>query len=105
MLTAIYGTYEIIDDLLEGDSNDEGHLSNLEAVFVQFKKFGLGVKLPKSGFLTPLWYILDYVFWSMVFNQPTKRSRPSKRYLPLGNVTELLSFLGMLVSLTNLIRK
>ena len=40
-----------MDDLLVGGTDDEEHLKNLEAVFKQFLKYGLRVKLPNCVFM------------------------------------------------------
>ena len=40
-----------MDDLLVGGVNDAEHLHTLEAVFQQFQKYGLRVKLPKCEFM------------------------------------------------------
>ena len=53
VLAGLGGTCVIMDDLLVGGSNDEGHLKNLEAVFGQFQKYGLRVKLPQRVFIAP----------------------------------------------------
>ena len=53
MLAGLGGTCVIMDDLLVGGSNDEGHLKNLEAVLGQFRKYGLRVKLPQCVFMAP----------------------------------------------------
>ena len=42
-----------MDDLLVGGVNDAEHLHKLEAVFQQFQKYGLRVKLPKCEFMAP----------------------------------------------------
>ena len=47
VLAGLNRTCVIMDDLLLGGVNDDEHLQNLEAVFEQFQKYGLRVKLPK----------------------------------------------------------
>lgn len=51
VLAGLDGTCAIMDDLLVGGSNDDGHLKNLEAVLRQFQKYGLRVKLPQCVFM------------------------------------------------------
>jgi len=46
VLAGLDGTCVIMDDLLVGGTNDDEHLKNLKAVYKQFLKFGLRVKLP-----------------------------------------------------------
>ena len=51
VLAGLNGTCAIMDDLLVGHVNNDEHLRNLEAVFQQFQKYGLRVKLPKCVFM------------------------------------------------------
>lgn len=53
VLAGLGGTCVIMDDLLVGGSNNEGHLKNLKAVLGQFQKYGLRVKLPQYVFMGP----------------------------------------------------
>ena len=75
--------------------NDDEHLKNLEAVFKQFLKFGLRVKLAKCVFMAP-----SVIYFGLHFSEKVKaiKEAPTSR-----NVTELRSFLGMLAALTNFI--
>ena len=63
VLAGIEGTCVIMDDLLVGGANDSEHLTNLEAVFKQFQKYGLSVKLPKCECLVP-----SVVYFGMRFS-------------------------------------
>lgn len=92
-------------DLLVGGVNDDEHLRNLEAVFQQFQKYGLRVKLPKRVFMAP-----SVIYFGLHFSargiQPTDEKVTAIQDVPtLGNVTELRSFLGMLAALGNFIPK
>ena len=105
VLAGLDGTCVIMDDLLVGGSNDEEHLRNLEAVFMQFKKFGLRVKLPKCVFMAP-----SVVYFGLRFSehglQPTDNKVQAIKEAPTPRkVTELRSFLGMVAALTNFIPK
>ena len=105
VLAEVDGTCVIMDDLLVGGSNDEEHLRNLEAVFMQFKKFGLRVKVPKCVFMAP-----SVVYFGLRFSeyglQPTDKKVQAIKEAPTPrNVTELRSFLGMVAALTNFIPK
>ena len=94
-----------MDDLLVGGVNNDEHLRNLEAVFQQFQKYGLRVKLSKCVFMAP-----SVIYFGLRFSergiQPTDdkvkaiRDEPTPR-----NVTELHCFLGMLAALSNFILK
>ena len=53
VLAGLDGTCVIMDDLLMGGATDDEHLRNLKAVFQQFQKYGLRVKLPKCVFMAP----------------------------------------------------
>jgi len=53
VLAGLNGTCVIMDDLLVGGANDDEHLRNLEAVFQQFHKYSLRVKLPNCVFMAP----------------------------------------------------
>ena len=103
--SAICGTCVIMDDLLVGGTNDDEHLKNLEAVFKQFLKFGLRVKLAKCVFMAP-----SVIYFGLHFSekglQPTDEKVQAIKEAPTPrNVTELRSFLGMLAALTNFISK
>ena len=83
--------------------NDDEHLKNLEAVFKQFLKFGLRVKLAKCVFMAP-----SVIYFGLHFSekelQPTDEKVKAIKEAPTSrNVTELRSFLGMLAALTNFI--
>ena len=95
----------IMDDLLVGGTNDDEHLRNLEAVFKQFLKFGLRVKLPKCMFMAP-----SVIYFELRFSerglQPTDEKVKAIKEAPTPrNVMELRSFLGKLAALTNFIPK
>ena len=95
----------ITDDLLVGGTNDDEHLKNLEAVFKQFLKFGLRVKLPKCVFMAP-----SVIYFGLRFSekglQPTDKKVKAIKDAPTPHsVTELRSFLGMAAALTNFIPK
>ena len=88
-----------------GGTNDDEHLKNLEAVFKQFLKFGLRVKLAKCVFMAP-----SVIYFGLHFSekglQPTDEKVKAIKEAPTPrNVTELRSFLGMLAALTNFIPK
>ncbi|XP_015750842.1 PREDICTED: uncharacterized protein K02A2.6-like, partial [Acropora digitifera] len=53
VLAGLNGTCVRMDDLLVGGVNNDEHLRNLEAVFHEFQKCGLRVKLPKRVFMAP----------------------------------------------------
>ena len=94
-----------MDDLLVGGVNDDEHLRNLEAVFQQFQKHGLRVKLPKCVFMAP-----SVIYFGLRFSargiQPTDERVKAIRDAPTPcNVTELRSFIGMLAALSNFIPK
>ena len=72
---------------------------------MQFKKFGLRVKLPKCVFMAP-----SMVYFGLRFSehglQPTDNKVQAIKEAPTPrNVTELRSFLGMVAALTNFIPK
>ena len=96
----------VIDDLLVGGTNDDEHLKNLEAVFKQFLKFGLRVKLVKCVFMAP-----SVIYFGLHFSekglQPTDKKVKAIKEAPTPrNVTELSSsFLGLLAALTYFIPK
>ena len=79
-------------DLLVGGVNDDEHLRNLEAVFQQFQRYGLRVKLRKCVFMAP-----SVIYFGLCFSargiQPTDEKVKAIRepYTPC-NVTELRSF-------------
>ena len=105
VLAGLNGTCVIMDDLLVGGVNDDEHLRNLEAVFQQFQKYGLRVKLPKCVFMAP-----SVIYFGLRFSergiQPTNEKVKAIRDAPTPrNVTELRSFLGMLAALSNFIPK
>ena len=105
VLAGLNGTCVIMDDLLVGGVNDDEHLRNLEAVFQQFQKYGLRVKLPKCVFMAP-----SVIYFGLRFSargiQPTDEKVKAIRDAPTPcNVTELRSFLGMLAALSNFIPK
>ncbi|KAK2566762.1 Transposon Tf2-6 polyprotein [Acropora cervicornis] len=105
VLTGLSGTCVIMDDQLVGGTNDDEHLKNLEAVFKQFLKFGLRVKLAKCVFTAP-----SVIYFGLHFSekglQPTDEKVQAIKEAPSPrNVTELRSFLGMLAALTNFIPK
>ena len=105
VLAGLDGTCVIMDDLLVGGTNDDEHLKNLGAVFKQFLKFGLRVKLPKCMFMAP-----SVIYFGLRFSerglQPTdERVKAIKEAPTSRNVMELRSFLGMLAALTNFIPK
>ena len=54
VLAGLNGTCIVLNDLLVGSVKDDKHLCNLEAVFQQFQKYGLRVKLP---YLLPEGYV------------------------------------------------
>jgi len=94
-----------MDDLLVGGANNDEHLRNLEAVFQQFQKYGLRVKLPKCVFMAT-----SVVYFGLCFSergiQPTDEKVKAIRDAPTpSNATELRSFLGMLAALSNFIPK
>ena len=81
------------------------NLKNLEAVFKQFLKFGLRVKLPKCMFMAP-----SVIYFGLRFSerglQPTDEKVKAIKEVPTPrHVTEFRSFLGMLATLTNFIPK
>lgn len=95
----------MMDDLLVGGVNDDEHLRNLEALFQQFQKYGLRVKLPKCVFMAP-----SVIYFGLRFSetgtQPTDEKVKAIRDAPTpSKVTELRSFLGMLAALSNFIPK
>ena len=103
VLAGLDGTCVIMDDLLVGGTDDDEHLNNLEAVFKQFLKFGLRVKLPKCLFMAP-----SVIYFGLRFSekglQPTDEKVKAIEDAPTPhNVTELRSFLGMVAALTNFI--
>ena len=105
VLAELNGTCVIMDDLLVGGVNDDEHLRNLEAVFEQFQKYGLRVKLPKCVFMAP-----SVIYFGLRFSargiQPTDEKVKAIWDAPIPcNVTELRSFLGMLAALSNFIPK
>ena len=105
LFAGLDGTCVIMDDLLVGGTNDDEHLKNLEAVFKQFLKFGLRVKLPKCVFMAP-----SVIYFGLRFSekglQPTDEKVKAIKDAPTPhNVTELRSFLGMVAALTNFIPK
>ena len=105
VLAGLNGTCVLMDDLLVGGANDDEHLRNLEAVFQQFHKYSLRVKLPKCVLTTP-----SVIYFGLRFSargiQPTDEKVKTIRDAPTPcNVTELRSFLGMLPALSNFIPK
>ena len=62
VLAGLNGTGVIMDDLLVGGVNDDEQMRNLEAVFQQFQKYGLRVKLPKCVFMAPSVIYFDLRF-------------------------------------------
>ena len=105
VLAGLDGTCVIMDDLLVGGTDDDEHLKNLEAVFKQFLKFGLRIKLPKCVFMAP-----SVIYFGLRFSekglQPTDEKVKAIKDAPTPhNVTELRSFLGMVAALTNFIPK
>ena len=95
----------MMDDLLVRGVNDDEHLRNLEAVFQQFQKYGLRVKLPKCVFMAP-----SLIYFGLRFSetgtQPTDEKVKAIRDAPTpSKVTELRSFLGMLAAVSNFIPK
>ena len=105
VLAGLNGTCVIMDDLLVGGANDDEHLRNLEAVFQQFHKYSLRVKLPKCVLTAP-----SVIYFGLRFSargiQPTDEKVKAIRDAPTKcNVTELRSFLGMLPALSNFIPK
>ena len=105
VLTGLSGTCVIMDDLLVGGTNDDEHLKILEAVFKQFLKFGLRVKLGKCAFMAP-----SVIYFGLHFSekglQPTDEKVQAIKEAPTPrNVTELRFYLGMLAALTNFIPK
>jgi len=94
-----------MDDLLVGVVNNDKHLHNLEAVFQQFQKYGLRVKLPKCVFTSS-----SVIYFGLRFSergiQPTlKKVKVTQDVLTPCNMTELCSFLEMLAALSNFIPK
>ena len=94
-----------MEDLLVGGVNDDEHLRNLEAVFQQFQKYGLRVKLTKCVFMAP-----SVIYFGLRFSargiQPTYEKVKAIRDAPTPrNVTELRYSLGMLAALSNFIPK
>ena len=94
-----------MDALLVYGVNDDERLRNLEAVFQQFQKYGLRVKLPKCVFMAP-----SVIYFGLRFSargiQPTDEKVKAIREAPTPcNVTELRSFLGTLAALSNFIPK
>ena len=94
-----------MDDVLVGGTNEDEHLKNLKAVFKQFLKFGLRVKLSKCVFMAP-----SVIYFGLHFSekglQPTDEKVKAIKEAPTPrNVTELCSFLGMIATLTNFIPK
>ena len=86
-----------MDDLLVGGTNDEEHLKNLEAVFKQFLKYGLRVKLKLR--------------FSKRGLQPTDekvkaiKEAPTPRNVMRCSHSTLRSFLRILAALSNFIPK
>jgi len=105
VLTGLNGTCGIMDDLLVGGVNDDEHSRNLEAVFQQFQKYGLRVKLLKYVFMAPS--VIYFCLRSSARGiQPTDEKVKATQEAPTPrNVTELRSFLGMLEALSNFIPK
>ena len=95
----------IMDDLLVGGTNDDEHLQNLEAVFKQFLKFGLRVRLAKCVFMAPPVIYFGLHFSEKGLQQTDEKVKAIKEAHTPHNVTELRSFLGMLAALTNFIPK
>ena len=62
-----------MDDLLVGGTNDDEHLNSLEAVFKQFLKFGLRVKLPKCMFMAP-----SVIYFGLRFSERGLQSTDEK---------------------------
>ena len=88
VLTGLSGTCVIMDDLLVGGTNDDEHLKNFEAVFKQFLKFGLRVKLAKCVFMAP-----SVIYFGLHFSekglQPTDEKVKAIKEAPTPrNVTE-----------------
>jgi len=85
--------------------NNGEHLKNLEAVFKQFLKFGLRVKLAKCVFMAPSVMYLGLRFSERGLQPTDGKVKAIKQAPTPPNVTELCSFLGMLAALTNFIPK
>ena len=105
VLAGLNGTCIIMDDLLVGSVNDDEHLRNLEAVFQQFQKYGLRVKLPKCVFMAPLVIYFGLPFSEIGIQPTNEKVKAIWDASTPRNVTELRSFLGMLAALSNFIPK
>ena len=103
VLAGLDGTCAIMDDLLVGGSNDDGHLKNLEAVLSQFQKYGLRVKLPQCVFMAQSVIYFGFRFSEKGLQPGCEKVRAIKEAPAPRNVTELRSFLGMLALLINFI--
>jgi len=101
VLAGLNGTCVTMDELLLGGVNDDEHLNNLEAVFQQFQKYGLRVKLPKCVFMAP-----SVIYFGLPFSargiQPSDEMVKVIWDMPTPcNVIGLRSYLGMPAVLTN----
>ena len=105
VLAGLNGTCVIMDDLLVGGVNDDEHLRNLEAVFQQFQKYGLRVKLPKCVLMATSVLYLGLRFSAKGIQQTDEKVKAIRDTPTPFNLTELRSFLGMLAALSNFIPK
>ena len=105
VLAGLDRTFAIMDDLLVGGSNDDGHLKNLEAVLSQFQKYGLRVKLPQCVFMAQSVIYFGFRFSEKGLQPGCEKVRAIKEAPAPRNVTELRPFLGVLALLTKFIPK
>lgn len=87
-LAGLDGTCAIMDDLLVGGFNDDGHLKNLEAVLSHFQKYGLRVKLPQCVFMVQSAIYFGFLFSEKGLQPGYEKVRAIKEAPAPRNMTE-----------------
>eukprot|EP00731_Ephydatia_muelleri_P004047 Em0002g223a len=97
LLAGIPNVSVYIDDLLVSGSTEEEHLHTLEAVLDRLSNAGIKLKLSKCFFLLPSVEYLGHVISADGIRPSTEKTRAISNAPAPQNITQLRSFLGLLI--------
>ena len=86
-----------LDDIIVTGKTEEEHMQNLQAVLQRIKEYGLRLCKEKCSFLQESVEYLGHVISSQGIHPSPKKTEAIQKIAESTNVTELKSFLGMVV--------